>query len=78
MQAKKHLAIVFAAFSQAERDAILNSKCTAKLPTKDTNKTVGATNSPAKTNVIELKELAQQRKKHQKTKADDSENDQVC
>lgn len=76
MQAKKHLAIVFDAFSQAERDAILNLKGPTKLPTKDANKTVEATNvSPAN---IDLKESLQQRKKHQKTKENDSENDQVC
>ena len=76
MQAKKHLAIVFDAFSQAERDAILNPKGPTKLPTKDANKTVEATNvSPAN---VDLKESLQQRKKHQKTKENDSENDQVC
>lgn len=77
-QAKKHLATLFDAFSQAERDAILDPKGTAKLPAKDTNKTAKSTNvSPTKTIDFEPKESPQQAKKQQKKKANDSENDQV-
>lgn len=77
-QAKKHLASLFDAFSQAERDVMLDPKGTAKLPTKDTNMTDDAINvSPAKPNDLDPKESPQQTKKQQKKKANDSENDQV-
>ncbi|KDR81817.1 hypothetical protein GALMADRAFT_240043 [Galerina marginata CBS 339.88] len=75
VQAKEDLRLLFEAYSQEERDTIIDPKGTNKLPTKELNKPERSEGSVGPT--VDTKETPQSSKKQGKKKAEESENNRT-